>query len=548
MSSSTKRLSLAYISLAALALFIGALFGPFQALDHAKIDLYPYLKFTERFVASYYQGLSLHGVLNALIWTFSFSAGFLLYGTSVALKIDYPKKWIGWLSFILMFVGVVLAAIPMLANEASVLYTFYPPLQAHPLFYIGLVLVVISTWLTGIAIASLVFTWKKQNPDSRTPLTAFASLATYIMWSIASAGIAVEVLVLIIPWTLGLVEFIDPQLSRTFFWFTGHPLVYFWLLPAYVAWYTLLPKLAGGKLFSDPLARVVFILFIVMSSPVGFHHQYTDPGVPTAWKTLHAIFTFSLFIPSMLTAFNVIASLENAGRKRGGKGLFGWILKLPWGDPAVTAMLLAGISFMFGGIGGIINASYNINLVVHNTAFIPGHFHLTVGAAVTTTFIGVTYWMLPRLTGKKLWAPKVAVAQVWIYTIGLFIFSRGMHWAGTLGMPRRVPMAQATYWLESWDWPSYMTAFGGVVMWTGIMLYFVVFVVSLFGKRIEVEDYEDVYAVSLSSPERSPAYFENWKLWILIAIAFLIVAYVPYLFSYTMNAVSPGFGSAYWGG
>ena len=244
------------------------------------------------------------------------------------------------------------------------------------------------------------------------------------MWIIASAGIAVEVLVFILPWAIGWVEFIDPQLSRTFFWFTGHPLVYFWLLPAYVAWYTLLPKLAGGKLFSDPLARLVFILFIVLSTPVGFHHQYTDPGVPTGWKTLHAIFTFSLFIPSMLTAFTVIASLENAGRKRGGKGILGWIWKLPWGNPSVSAMLLAGIAFMFGGIGGLINASYNINLVVHNTSFIPGHFHLTVGGAVTITFMGLAYWLLPQLLGRKLWSPKVAVAQTWTYFIGLMIFSR----------------------------------------------------------------------------------------------------------------------------
>ena len=71
------------------------------------------------------------------------------------------------------------------------------------------------------------------------------------------------------PWSLGLVDAIDPIVARTYFWWFGHPLVYFWLLPAYVLWYTCCRAVAGGKLFSDPLARVVFVLFILFSTPVG---------------------------------------------------------------------------------------------------------------------------------------------------------------------------------------------------------------------------------------------------------------------------------------
>jgi cytochrome c oxidase subunit 1 len=67
------------------------------------------------------------------------------------------------------------------------------------------------------------------------------------MWQIATVGIAAEMLWLIIPWSLGLVDGIDPQLARTFFWFTGHPIVYFWLLPAYVAWYGMVPQQAGWQ-------------------------------------------------------------------------------------------------------------------------------------------------------------------------------------------------------------------------------------------------------------------------------------------------------------
>jgi cytochrome c oxidase subunit 1 len=66
--------------------------------------------------------------------------------------------------------------------------------------------------------------------------------------------------------------------------------------------------------------------------------------------------------------------------------------------------------FAFGGISGLVNASYNVNLVVHNTSWVSGHFHLTNGSAVTLTFIGITYWLVSYLTGRQLWSTKVALA------------------------------------------------------------------------------------------------------------------------------------------
>ena len=212
-------------------------------------------------------------------------------------------------------------------------------------------------------------------------MPAFGALATMIMWGMASVGIAVQFIFLLMPWSLGLTDGVDPLVSRTLFWFTGHPLVYFWLLPVYISWYFMLPKQAGGKLFSEPLARLAFLLFIPLSLPVGFHHQFLDPGVSTGYKAVHAFITFGVFMPSMITAFTVLASIESGGRARGGKGRLGWIKSLPWGDPSFTAQVLAMVLFALGGISGLVNASFTVNLVVHNTMFVPGHFHLTVGTA-----------------------------------------------------------------------------------------------------------------------------------------------------------------------
>ena len=334
------------------------------------------------------------------------------------------------------------------------MFTFYPPLKAHWAFYVGLTLVVAGTWLVTLNLALTLARVAGAHPGQRTPLPAFMSMVTFAMWTIASLGIAAEMLFLLIPWSLGLVSGTDALLARTLFWFTGHPIVYFWLLPAYVSWYTLVPRQAGGKLFSDPMARTSFILFLVLSTPLGFHHQYADPGIHQGWKLVHAFLTFAVFFPSLLTFFNVVASLESGGRARGGTEA---------GSPGsascrgairrVTAQVLAMLLFVFGGVGGLINASYNLNLVVHNTAWIPGHLHLTVGTAVTLIVHG--HHLLARsrtCRGRALWSRRLALAQVWLWFVAMAVFSHAQHNLGLAGMPRRTMLGAAPYIRPEWHW------------------------------------------------------------------------------------------------
>jgi cytochrome c oxidase subunit 1 len=93
--------------------------------------------------------------------------------------------------------------------------------------------------------------------------------------------------------------------------------------------------------------------------------------------------------------------------------------------------------FIFGGFGGIVNSSYSMDVLVHNTMWIVGHFHVTVGGPVALSFIGAAYKLVPALTGRKLYAPKLALAQTWMWFIGMLLMSTSMHIAGLLGSPRR---------------------------------------------------------------------------------------------------------------
>ncbi len=520
-----KRLVLAYIAIALAHLSVGLLLGFMQGMEHAGIDLYKYT-----FLRHYYQGLSMHGVFNVLIFTTFFIAGFLSFVTAYSFGRPLHSRGLSWTTFWVMTVGVVMVDWALLTNKASVLYTSYAPLKAHPAYYGGLVLVVVGTLLL---LANLLLTylgWKRENPGKPTPLLAFGALATMIMWGLASTGIAVQFVFMLLPWSLGMVDAVDPILSRTLFWFSGHPLVYFWLLPAYLSWYFLLPKQAGGKLFSESLARLSFMLFIPLSLPVGFHHQFLDPGVSTGYKAVHAFITFGVFMPSMMTAFTVLASLETGGRARGGKGWLGWIKKLPWGDPSFTAQALAMVLFALGGVSGLVNAAFTLNLVVHNTMFVPGHFHLTVGTAVALTFMAIAYWLVPYLTGKKLWGRKLAVLQSCLWFVGMSVMSRGMSWAGMAGAPRRTALGSAPYALPEWITAFNWMAVGGAVLTVSGLLFFIILGMTAWrGKREATGGVEVPVAEPLIKDEPIPAYLDRFRPWVLGATVLVLMAYGPAL-------------------
>jgi cytochrome c oxidase subunit 1 len=499
--------------------------GLFQALEYAGVEIYPALAPAVR---SHYHSLSIHGVLNVLVWTTFFICGFLPFILARALRAPLASPRLGWLTFWIMMAGLLLAAVPLVANAATVMFTFYPPLKAHWAFYVGLTLVVAGTWLVTLNLALTWRAWRRRNPEVRTPLPAFMSLVTFVMWTIASLGLAAEMLFMLIPWSLGLLSGTDALLARTLFWFTGHPIVYFWLLPAYVSWYTLMPRQAGGKLFSDPMARTSFILFLILSTPIGIHHQYADPGIHQGWKLLHALLTFAVFFPSLLTFFNVVASLETAGRARGGVGWLSWFVKLPWGDPSVAAQVLAMVLFAFGGIGGLINASFNVNMVVHNTAYIVGHLHLTVGTAVTLTFMGITYWLVPHLAGRQLWSRGLALGQVWLWFAGVMIFSPTLHELGLRGMPRRTMIGHISYMQAEWKSLLPLVGIGGALLFVSAMLYFLNMALTVAASR-RAEQPALEFTEALSGPDEAPAFLDRWRPWLALAAILILVAYGPTL-------------------
>jgi len=528
------------------ALGIGGLFGMIQALHRTGVF--------RGFISSvqYYDVLTGHGVLLALVFTTFFIVGLYQWGVSRSLEREPENMTFTWTWFWVMTVGTTLTAAAILGGlvpgsgmSAAVLYTFYPPLQAHPLFYIGAAGLVVGSWLAGVDWFRSFRLWRKEHPDDSIPLQTYMVLFTWLMWYVCSIGVALEVVVLLIPWSMGFVTNIDPLLPRTLFWYFGHAVVYFWLLPAYFVWYSILPKLSGGRLFSDSLTRIVFIFFLLLSTPIGFHHQYADPGISLGYKMWAVIATLVILLPSLMTAFTVISSMEHGARQRGGSGYFAWMGALPWHRPAFAGCALAGIMFAAGGFSGMINASLNIDMLVHNTAWIPGHFHLTVGTASALTFMAITYWILPQLTGRELKFKKLALAQPYVWFVGMTLMSNALHRAGLAGIPRRT--AEPEYRTVTYDPPfgtveemQWQIALGGVVLFVSLVFFLVVIVASWRGGAVS-DTIDDTIPAPLSGAEQSPKILDNMKLWVGIAIVLVLLAYTLPLADMVMDGLfSPG--------
>jgi cytochrome c oxidase subunit 1 len=535
-SKSSKYLNSVLLIIPMILLFIGVYGGLMQTLFRAGIIQ------SDPFVGGdYYKGLTFHGVLNAIVFTTFFAVAMGNALVPYALKKQLNSK-VSWTSGILMLGGSVLAAVVILLGEATVLYTFYPPLKAHPLFYVGLTLLVVGSWVASANWVPMYLEWRRENPGEKTPLTVVGMFTTFIIWFIATLAVATEILAMLLPWSLGLVDEVNVMLARTLFWFFGHPLVYFWLLPAYVMYYSFLPKIAGGKLYSDMAGRLVFMMFIVFSIPVGTHHQYMDPAIGAQWKLLHGIFTFAVALPSLITAFTIAASLEYAGRRNGATGLFGWMGKLPYLDKEkwFFPYLITGlIIFIFGGIGGIINSSYQMNTVVHNTAWVPGHFHLTVAGPVLLAFLGGSLYLIGQFMNKEIRLKRTAMIMPYIYTIGLFIMSYGLKIGGLKGMPRRTntgaSYANPDSILFQPDWIPYinLTVVGGVIMFVGIVMFVASFFTTVFSKSKPASDPDNPHVTfPISEPlhDEDATWLRNFKPFIIIAIILIVLSYTPVIY------------------
>lgn len=187
------RISKSYLSVAFIALLLGGLLGLLQGLNRAGVLQLPSW-------ANYYQILTAHGLLLVVVLSAFFTIGYFYAALSHTLGGLLPKvRKMAWIGFWMKIIGFVLVVIPVLMNEASVMYTFYPPLAAHPVFYFGLVFIVLGIWMLSVGAFTQVANWRKNHKGEHLPILAFFGTGVFVLLVGATAFVAVEVLFMIIP-------------------------------------------------------------------------------------------------------------------------------------------------------------------------------------------------------------------------------------------------------------------------------------------------------------------------------------------------------------
>ncbi|KAB0269204.1 cytochrome C oxidase subunit I [Microvirga brassicacearum] len=515
-----RRLTLAHLWVAFAAFAVAAVLGVWQMWARSPLPA-PYLT-----AESYFTSVTAHGVSMAYVLTTFMVMGFGYYVAETALGRPLPLPRFAWLGFWLGIIGSAMTAVTIFAGNATVLFTFYPPLTASPFFYIGLVLVVVGSWIWCGLMLWAMLDFKRANPGVPVPLAMFATVANAVLWLWTTVGVAAELLFQIIPAAFGWNESVDVGLSRTLFSWTLHAIVYFWLLPAYIAFYTMAPQAAGGRLYSDTMGRLTFILFLIYSLPVGMHHLFMDPQQSSAFKFLQMSFTALVAAPTLLTVFTISASLEIAGRLRGGKGYFGWIAALPWERPMVLATGMAFFMLWFGGGGGLINMSFGMNAMVHNTSWVTAHFHLIFGGTVVIMYFAIAYAIWPTLTNRLPMSPRLQRLQLWLWFIGMMVMTLPWHYLGLQGQWRRV--ATFNYSdpiIAGWGPWVIVSLVGGIILLASALLFVWNLLQFHSARAVVATDLRPIYALAVHPPERVPAALNGFALWNVLVLVLMVAAY-----------------------
>ncbi|WP_313198206.1 b(o/a)3-type cytochrome-c oxidase subunit 1 [Rhizobium sp.] len=472
----------------------------------------------------YYRSVTAHGTIMGYVFPTLIAMGFGYAITETSLKAPIAGVRWAWAGIALILIGSIMAMIPVSAGLASVLYTFYPPMIGNPFYYIGVVLVVVGSWIWVALMSINLIRWKRANPGKPVPLAMYANVAGSYLWGWTAVGAALELILQIIPVAVGLRSTIDAGLARIFFSWTLHAIVYFWLIPTYIAYYTIVPRAIGGKLYSDSMARISFVLFLVVAMPIGIHHTFADPMVGAGFKFVHSVFTAIVALPTLLTVFTICASVEIASRLRGGRGPFGWLVALPWNNPTMLAVTFSFIMLGFGGAGGLINMSYQLDASIHNTQWITGHFHLIFGGAIVIMYFVIAYDLWPHLTGRNLADLSLMRLQLWLWFIGMIVTTFPWHYVGILGMPRRMAYYDYTHpAIADQALPVILSATGGLILVVSAALFFVILIRGHLSEKADPGEYR--FSVAVHPPQRVPVALNSHGLWVGLMIALTATNY-----------------------
>lgn len=401
-------------------------------------------------------------------------------------------QWSWWL--------LIAAAILLVISRPDFTWTFYPPMSLRVvgdlawMGYVAIILVALSEMVAGAVLFRNGLASKGRF--RKMPLMGWAALSEGVLLMVSTPVLGFVGLMMLTDW-LELTAVFDPARGgsvMTFmflFWFYGHPAVYLPLVPAIAILYTLMPRLLGKPMWSYWSAVLAFGLLTMLSFVVYPHHFQPASTVSGAIERATQILTLLIFIPSTMHVFNWIATL--------------------WADPIPVSakravpfkFIIASIVFLIlGGVTGYVNAQIAVDSdFIHNTYWVPAHFHaMFVGFVANMAMAGV-YYLYPYFTGR-MFSQRMGNTHFWMWQIGIFTKVMMMYVLGYAYFPRWVvdylPLPQ-------WEIPQLILTGGAYLIGLGFIVFVVNIMWSASRGRIVSGDPWAVEHDTVASPATAPA-------------------------------------------
>lgn len=412
--------------------FVWFLFGGLLALIMRAELARPGLQFVS--VEQYNQLFTMHGTIMLLMFATPLFVGFanVIMPLQIgAADVAFPRM--NMLSYWLYIFGALMATAGFLTpgGAASFGWTAYAPLSStefspglgSDLWVMGLAVSGIGTILGGVNFITTILCMRAPGMTMfRMPIFTWNVLLTSVLILLAFPPFAAALLGLEADRRFGALIFAPENggamLWQHLFWFFGHPEVYILALPFFGIVTEILPVFSRKPVFGYKGLIAATIAIAALSVAVWAHHLYATGQV---FLPFFSFMTFLIGVPTGVKFFNWIGTMW------GGSVSF---------DTPMLWVLGFLITFLFGGLTGIILASPPLDFAVSASYFVVAHFHYVIFGTVVFAMFGGFYFWWPKMTGRMLNEPLGKI-HFWTLFFGFHITFLIQHWLGIVGMPRR---------------------------------------------------------------------------------------------------------------
>ena len=325
------------------------------------------------------------------------------------------------------------------SGAAAAGWTAYPPLSTNvgtpgrglTLWALSLAFAGVSSTLGAVNFIATILTLRAPGMKmSRMPLTVWGLFFTSILNALFVPVITAAMMLLLADRTLGTRFFVaaamvkgggDPLIYQHLFWIFGHPEVYILILPTWGVVSDLLAWYSGRPAWGYRRTVISLATITLLSAVVYGHHMYVTAMSPMLGRAFMTL-TMMVSVPSTVMFLDWMGTLWG-GRLRN--------------EPAALFAVGVLLVFSLGGLTGLYLADVPIDIYLHDTYFVVGHFHLTMAAAVLLGLFAAIYHWYPKMFGRLL-DRRLGLLHFWLTLVSLLGVFGVMLWMGHVGLPRRL--------------------------------------------------------------------------------------------------------------